>query len=347
MLDNKIINIVGADVGFGTSIGVVLEYNPVTKKAQWIGEQVIPSRAKQGRNLTSDVFGELKNNYKVGNLEFTVDRKLDGEGVTNRKEYHFSPVQCVLMQHLLQKLQLTNDNLKVVSGMPISLYYGNDNKKNEAVVQRKIDVLKATEVIPLYSNTPIKLKDVDVISEGLGAYLDTILNDNGDIVGDVDDDDAVTVVDIGAGTTDIITFYELTKIDSTRTASSDIGVSDIIKEVRHILARDWNVENETDFRINKLLFERTYRTNGYDFSSDDISRILIEAIPKVYYKLEAFIRETLSQTNDIARILIVGGGADIYGNEICKQYRQAMKIENPQLANAKGFAKYGLHLIKG
>ena len=346
MNKNNIIRIVGGDVGFGTSVGAVLEFNTITKKAQWIGEQVLASRAKQGVNLREDMFNPLNNNYSVNDLQFTVDPSLDGEGVDNRQDYHFSAIQCVLMQHLLQNLQLSADeDLHIVSGMPISLYY-NNNQRNETAIARKIDVLKNTEVVPLYNARPITLKNIQMMSEGVGAYLNLILTDQGDLISGAEDE-TVGIIDIGDGTTDITVISNLTVIDHSRTASAEIGVSDMTREIRLILEKEHGINGESDYRIKRMIHLRTYRANGHEYSIDEINAILLKAMTNVYFKLDAFIRRVFTKSVDLDRILIVGGGAAIFGDKIKEVYPQSMVIDKPQLANAYGFAKYGLHQLKG
>lgn len=341
--NNEVVRIVGADVGFGTGIGVVLEYNPVTKKSIWLGKRIISSRARQGSNLTGDILNSLNNTYRIGNLDYTVDEKNDGEGVDDRKEYHFSAIQCVLMQHLLQNLQLKNsDNLHIISGMPISLFYATNNKRSDEMIGRKEENLKKTAVTPLYNAEPIILNNLSVLAEGVGAYLDFILDDKGEFVSG-SEEEVVAVIDIGDGTTDIVTIRDVTVVDFNRTASQNIGVSDVKNEVRKILERDYGIRDETDFRINKMLYDRTYRVNGQDFSQEQIISILTESISNVLARLTAFVKKTLSRSGDIDRILVVGGGATIFGPEIRALFPQAVNIDEPQLANARGFAKLGLY----
>ena len=341
--NNEVVRIVGADVGFGTGIGVVLEYNPVTKKSIWLGKRIISSRARQGSNLTGDILNSLNNTYRIGNLDYTVDEKNDGEGVDDRKEYHFSAIQCVLMQHLLQNLQLKNsDNLHIISGMPISLFYATNNKRSDEMIGRKEENLKKTAVTPLYNAEPIMLNNLSVLAEGVGAYLDFILDDKGEFVSG-SEEEVVAVIDIGDGTTDIVTIRDVTVVDFNRTASQNIGVSDVKNEVRRILERDYGIRDETDFRINKMLYDRTYRVNGQDFSQEQIISILTESISNVLARLTAFVKKTLSRSGDIDRILVVGGGATIFGPEIRALFPQAVNIDEPQLANARGFAKLGLY----
>ena len=341
--NNEVVRIVGADVGFGTGIGVVLEYNPVTKKSIWLGKRIISSRARQGSNLTGDILNSLNNTYRIGNLDYTVDEKNDGEGVDDRKEYHFSAIQCVLMQHLLQNLQLKNsDNLHIISGMPISLFYATNNKRSDEMIGRKEENLKKTAVTPLYNAEPIILNNLSVLAEGVGAYLDFILDDKAEFVSG-SEEEVVAVIDIGDGTTDIVTIRDVTVVDFNRTASQNIGVSDVKNEVRRILERDYGIRDETDFRINKMLYDRTYRVNGQDFSQEQIISILTESISNVLARLTAFVKKTLSRSGDIDRILVVGGGATIFGPEIRALFPQAVNIDEPQLANARGFAKLGLY----
>lgn len=344
--NNKVVRIVGADVGFGTAVGVVIEFDPITKRVQVVGKKTLASRAKQGRNLKEDLFQPLKNGYSVNGMEFTVDPDLEGEGVVNRANYHFSPIQCVLMQHLLQNLQLENsDNLHVVSGLPISLYYSN-HQSNDAMIEKKIETLRNTSVTPLYPAQPISLQNISILPEGVGAYLNHILTDDGQIIAG-EDGKTVAVLDIGDGTSDIVVLSNLTVIDHARTASKDLGVSNMTSAVRAILEKDYGIKNESEYRIKKMLYERVYRARGQDFSRDEIIKILTTAMASVYHQLNEFIGTVLSKDVDIDDILIVGGGAELFGPEIAAQYpTQAKLMAEPQLANALGFAKFGLYNYK-
>lgn len=351
-MSNKI-QVIGLDAGFASTVGVVYQFDPTKREGDLVGiatkvaSRVIPSRVAQGANQTGNVLGEeVRNSYAVGDLTFTVDPELRNESTQNLLQYHFSPVQCVLNQHLMQLLQINPaEQIHVVSGMPIGLYY-KDNHIDNDNVQKKINTLLSTEVKPLYSGEMIRPNSIQIKAEGVGVYLDSIINDQG-IMDMSAEHKRVTIIDIGGKTTDISTISRISAIDYSRTGSTDIGVLDVLAEIKKELAAR-GINEQYEYRLEQMLHNRTYSYRGQVMPSEEVLSILDKAIKTVAYRLNNYVASLLGDAGDVDEILIAGGGGAVFGQELVNYFgaNRTKVINDPQYANANGFAKYQLFNLR-
>lgn len=349
---SNLIYVMGTDAGFASTVGVLYVFDKNKREgdlvgvATKLGSRVIASRVAQGANQTGNVLGEeLRNSYAVDGLNFTVDSELRNE-TTQNSTYHFSPVQCVLNQHIMQLLKVDpNAELSVVSGMPIAMYYKN-NAINEENVQRKINTLLSTEVKPLYQGEMIRPQTVQIKAEGVGAYLDTIIDEQGRM-DMTSSKKRVAIIDIGGRTVDITVLSRISIVDYARTGSATIGVLDVLNEIRKELASR-GIEEPYDYRLEQMLHTRQYTYKGKELETDEVLEILDKAIKTVSYRLNNYIISLLGDAGDVDEILIVGGGGAVFGYDLVNLFgeHRTKVIENPQFANANGFAKYQLYSLR-
>lgn len=350
-MTNKVY-VMGSDVGFATSAAVIYVFEPNKREDDLVGvvtklgSRVIPSRVAQGANQTGNVLGEsLNNSYAVDGLHFTVDPELRNE-TTQNALYHFSPVQCVLNQHVMQLLKADpKSELHVVTGMPIAMYYKN-NEINEENVQRKINTLLSTSVTPLYQADPIRPNTIQVKAEGVGAYLNMIIDEQGRMDMSLGKE-RVAIIDIGGRTVDISVISRISVVDFSRTGSASIGVLDVLNEIRKELA-ERGIEEQYDYRLEQMLHTHEYTHKGEKMPSDDVLKILDKAIKTVAYRLHNYISSLLGDAGDVDKILIAGGGGAVFGDELVNLFgaKRTKVVEDPQFANANGFAKYQLYCLR-
>lgn len=342
---------VGIDAGFASTVGVVYSFDPKKRDgdlvgvATKLGARVIPSRLTQGANQSTSVLDEnLHSTYEVNGLFFTVDPELPNESTRNPKLYHFAEPQCVLNQHMMQLLQLSGKkNVRLATGLPISLYYRN-NDINTDNTKRKINALMSTVVTPKYETEAVRPISVEVRAEGVGAYFDRIIDDQGRL-DHSNKEKRIAIIDVGGETTDIVTISKLSVIDHLRTASANIGVLDVLQEIRKGLA-EIGIDEPLEYRLEKMLHEQKYVYKNKELSHNQVLEILSKAIRTVFFRLQNFVTEKLGDANDINHILIVGGGGVVFGDELKEIYEQAEVVDQPQYANASGFAKLGLYNIR-
>lgn len=345
--------VVGADVGFASSVISVYAFDASKREgdlvgvATKLGERVIPSRVAQGDHQSINILNEdLRSTYRVNGLTFTVDPQLINESTRNPLTYHYSPIQCVLNQHLLQLMQLGQyDDIRMVTGLPISLYYKN-NQANEEVIQKKINALLSAQIEPQFDGATIHPSSIEVRSEGVGAYFNYIIDEQGRVSGN-DIEKLVAIIDVGGQTTDVTVISRLTVLDNTRTASANIGVLDVIREIQKELSKLGIVEN-SEHRLEEMLHTRRYVYRGRELPTEQVLDILDTAIKTVNFRLTNFITQTLGEGIDLNKVLVVGGGGVVFGEELRSLFteEQFEIVDKPQYANAQGFAKVGLYNLR-
>lgn len=338
---------IGADIGFGTTAISGFKVNNKNQIASEIFSFVFPSRLKQGANLVQSLdLGNgktIENTYTINGIDYTVDGNLDAESTHNIKDYHYSHMQPILLQHGLQLTELHNEDIHLTSGLPIELYYNQNNQRNNANIEQKIANLTNNLAVPQNAQ-PIKPISINLQPEALGCYFNYIINDKNFSLDKERYKDKLAIIDIGAGTTDIAVVNPNATVDFTRTRSAQIGMLDAIKSIKIQLEKDYGIKETYISRIESMIKDLHYTYRGNRFTNEQIITLLEKAIKPVYLRLKNFVGEVLGSAPDIDRIMVVGGGSFVFAEDIANEYGQLVFIDQkPQLSNARGWAKFQVY----
>jgi len=188
----------------------------------------------------------------------------------------------------------------------------------------------------------VKVNKVTCIPQGIGAYYDIAFNSKGEINDASYFNGRFGIVDVGGKTTD--TFIGNGKeIINESQASIDVGVSRAYKQVSR--------------GIKSILIEQAY------LNDQDSVRYGTEEIIGLKGKCESSFKslsETIftnvmneweGQQNRVDKIIILGGGAKNIGQYLKEQFiyaleREVILFKNPQFANANGYYKLGLYILR-
>lgn len=334
---------VGADIGFGTTAISGFRVNKKNKQVTEVVSAVFPSRLKQGANLVQSlhlVDGQMVDNtYTCNGVDYTVDSSLDAESTHNIKDYHYSHMQPILLQHGLQLAGLHDEEVHLTSGLPIELYYNQNNQRHSENINKKIENLQNNQAIPQNANVIVP-ETITLQPEALGCYFNYIINDKTFQLDQERYNDKLAIVDIGAGTTDIAVVNANATVDFTRTRSAQIGMLDAVKSIKIQLEKDYGIKETYISRIETMIKDLHYTYRGERFTQEQIMVLLEKAIKPVYLRLKNFVGEVLNTAPDIDRIMVVGGGSFVFAEDIANEYGQLVFVdEKPQLSNARGWAK--------
>jgi len=177
----------------------------------------MPSRAARGHKPVVALTGEAAQDcaYTVGDQQFTVVENyalIQAEDPRHMSEpYPVSALNRVLVHHALLRAGLGGQECTIVTGLPIDDFYI-AGAKNADLIDRKMANLTASAIAN--KNPSVRLPTIAnhrVISEGIAAYFDLLLDFDGNEDPEtlkLVSDRALAVIDVGGSTTDIAVIAE-------------------------------------------------------------------------------------------------------------------------------------------
>lgn len=321
--------VVGVDDGFAMTKVVVMQGGKIIKRL------MLPSRARSGIQGTTIIGGPddesgIEARYETDGVTFTVANLPDSESA-RFDEYPFSGMNRAIITHALRVARLGGKKVRIATGLPLSTYYKGD-EPDQAVIDRKISSV-AIPVRPMDDSPVANVESHQVFPEGLAAWIDFFVDHNGKITGNLEE--SIGIIDIGGRTTDIAVVLPGRQIDHARCGSADLGVLNVIEEVAIALKKEHKVTLGAD-KIEPALRTGTVKLWGKDV---DIKPLIDQAVTGVLSAVMREVNRRLGSAVDLDRILLVGGGAYVFA-KVAQQYPNITIPEEPEYANARGFAKY-------
>ncbi len=321
--------VVGIDDGYAMTKVVVFE------NGHQISQLAIPARARSGIHGAT-VIDEIEDEgavalgYETDGVSYTVGDFADSESA-RFDDYPFSGMNRVIVHHALRLAGLGGRQIRIATGLPLSSYY-QGSKTNAEMVARK-DASIRTRVRPVDGSDAAVILDHKVFPEGLAAWIDHAIDEQGGLRANLNE--TVAVIDIGGRTTDIAVVLPGKRIDHARSGSADIGVLNLIEAVGAALHRELGVEVPA-YAIDRALRTRTISVWG---KKKDVGALIDAAAESVMERIYREINRKLGSAIDIDRILLVGGGARVFGT-VAGRYPNIQMAPDPEYANARGFVKY-------
>lgn len=319
--------VVGVDDGFAMTKVVVMRGPKVVKQV------MIPSRARSGLHGTTMIGAgdaDLESRYETDGAAFTVENLGDAESA-RFDDYPFSPMNRAIVAHALRVAGLGGREVQIATGLPLSMYYKGSNI-NSAIVDRKAASL-LKQIRALDDSKMANIVSHKVFPEGLAAWVDYAIDENGAISQNLDE--TIGIIDIGGRTTDIAVVLPGRKIDHAKCGSADLGALNVIEEVAILLKEEFNVAMSAD-KIEPALRSRTIKLWG---NQKDIGHIIDKGALNVLGAISREVSRRLGSGVDLDKILLVGGGAYLF-KQIAGQFPNIEIPAEPEFANARGFAKF-------
>jgi plasmid segregation protein ParM len=203
---------------------------------------------------------------------------------------------------------------QVVCGLPINQYRANKEVLEAIVMSKQIKEFKL-------NNDPRKIiiSDFAIYPEGVGAYYSLNCND-----------DAI-IIDIGGRTTDIA-YIVNGKLKQSSTIT--VGTLNIYKDIADRLNAQYCLD------IDMMFAERILRKGHLEVDGleTDLS-FVVEILKKNFIKINDDL--TMKFPARTEKIILVGGGAELFNKAFKNRYQNAYLAENALFANAIGFRKVG------
>lgn len=321
---------VGVDDGYAETNVVVLDESGGVKL-----QMSIPSRARAGSFATS--VGDFSKNkgvspcYETEGTQFTVGDFKDSE-TARFDNYPFSGMNRAIIMHALRTAGLSENLLNIGTGLPISTYFKNGVVNKSAIDMKKESLKKA--ISALDNSAMPRIKSHQVFPEGLAAFIDYAIDDAGELRINPNEE-TIGIVDIGGRTTDIAVVVPYLTIDHARSGSQDIGVLNLLEALKSAVSEKLNADVPLHL-IDKALRTRKLIAWG---NSHDVGELIDECTKNVFERIVREMDRRFGSAVDITKILLVGGGARVFSN-VSAQYPNIVIPDDPEYANARGFAKY-------
>lgn len=319
--------VVGCDDGFAATDLVVYENGNVRRLK-------IPSRARSGIHGTSVIGtadGQTAPCYKTEGMQFTVGDLPDAD-TADFANYPVSAMNRVIIHHALRLAGLGGKSVRIATGLPLSSYY-RGAVANDEFIQAKRQSLLSVPVEPMDSSETANIVSHEVFPEGLAAWVDYALDDRGQVR--VDLSETVGVIDIGGRTTDIAVVLPGRNIDHARLGSVEIGALNAMDEVRIRILQKYGFELPHG-HIENAIQTGTIKAYGKPV---DVKEIVDPIMESVTQSILNAVNKILGKGIDIDKVLLVGGGAHLFKG-VAAHFPQAVIPDEPEYANARGFAKF-------
>jgi len=290
----------------------------------------------RGVSATSSADGTESGTWVADGQQFSVDEYVAGDTVAT-DDYHWSAMNRVLVNHYLVQCGLSAVDIDLlVVGLPMSQFYTPTGKRSD-VVDKKITSLMRP-VIPVgETKQPARIKEVKVVPQGRSALFDHVVG--WDLKAKGRFQERTAIIDIGGRTTDLAYILNGQKNDVLNSGSIQIGVLDVLGHVNTGLMDHFDRPSKFPPQLlNRALRERRVDMNG---ARHDVSDIVDAAIELVVSRLIGEIRATIKDADIADEIIIVGGGAAVFGSALRKSYPGALIPDDPSWANVRGFWKIG------
>lgn len=227
----------------------------------------------------------------------------------------------------------------VVTGVPTTDYMQDD------VVEQVVKAFKGDHSVNIDGiDLNIRVRKVTVLPQPMGTVIDSMVSDEGELIeGNPIENAVVGVADIGGGTL-LVDLLRKMNMDTTTRLQSPEGAYSLYEAIVRELGSD-GVKISV-YEVERLLKES--KGNKYYWSPDgketlNLSDVIMRERTKFTRETAVTIRSVFKEFDRLAAVLVTGGAANLLVKaEFVQVVPKAVFVENSELANVRGFFKYGL-----
>lgn len=189
----------------------------------------------------------------------------------------------------------------------------------------------------------VNVKDVLILPQPLGALYHCMSMSETDERFEFLDEETNLIIDPGFLTFDFLTTSG-SRVVENRSGAHPGGVSKILRSIANSISEKFDIKYDDLSAIDKALTRRKLKVNGKrEDLADHIknTRSVIEGSVN-------YMKNMIGDGSNIDNIILVGGGSDVFKKTIEVFYKnhEIIYIEDPQMANVKGYYQAGLDYIK-
>ncbi|UYB50144.1 plasmid segregation protein ParM (plasmid) [Lysinibacillus capsici] len=264
-----------------------------------------------------------------------------GFGLARYTSREFQLLADFALAELAREYEESKSNLvvNVVTGLPTGDF---SNKKiTEAVAK----VLKGAHIVTIDGEqVAVTVNKLWILPQPLGTVLDYISDESGTVVNHELDEANIGIVDVGGGTLLIDALKKMNLVEDKRDQLSR-GSYTLYKSILKQLREDDHTLDE--YELEQII--RNASDDKYLWSPDGIQKIdigyAIKEQSKLYTRsVTSAVKATYKGFGRMQKILVTGGTANLLDDEeFKKDISIAQIVEESELANVRGFYKYGLN----
>ena len=274
--------------------------------------------------------------YETENQRFTVDENLHDVETARFDGYPLSAMNRAIVNHAIRTAAVSHPALlerplHLATGLPIRAFYSNGKPNKDYIGQKKEALLKPIRSL---DGSPMPLiARHEVFSEGLAAWIDWAVDENLHLREDALEM-RVGIIDVGGRTTDVAVVLPGRQIDHARSGSSEVGAHNVMETMKNELLKKFGTQ-VTQQQAEKAMSGKVKMWG----KMEDVQDLAERAIEETSEMILRDINRRLGGGSDLDIVLLVGGGAHLFGN-LGKVFRNIQIPHSPAYANARGFAKY-------
>lgn len=342
---------IGQDDGHDT-IKTCFGYDAATGKYSYGYHK---SKASAGIQQVMSVGSQHSSAYETEGQQFTV---AGGQALlktidTRMVSYPTSDLNRVLVNHALTDVGLGDQEIYLVTGMPVDQYY-KESAPNTELIERKMESL-SKPVTRIGAGTPMaKIVRQKVVSEAIAAFYDALLNHDGsynEAIKQIIGRRPVAVMDFGGKTLDLAVVIENVRgVYGERSGTADIGVLALMTKIAARIKSQFNLSNDPPASY----VEEAMRTKQYEFFGEmhDVSEIVETACREYLADAQNFFVSKVGDGSDLGAVIFVGGGAALIrsalGDDAFADVFRGKRIiaDDPEYANARGMWKFANFIVR-
>ncbi|NPU90213.1 MAG: ParM/StbA family protein [Fervidobacterium sp.] len=245
--------------------------------------------------------------------------------VVQRREdrnWIITPEYYRLFLSALKELGVSGDAI-VVTGLPIAYY--DDKEKLAQLVHREHK----------YDDIVVNVVNTRVIPQPFGAVLNMALDFDGNISDASIATGTIGVIDCGGKTTNMLVVSKMSEI-ARKTSSVNIGGWDTVRNVRIMLMDKFPELDVRDHEIASIIINKSVKVFGKEY---DLSSEIDTIIAPYAYQIADTATQLWGNGAELDAIIIVGGGAYMYGNILQQAFVHAHCSNDPVYENVMGYYK--------
>ncbi len=221
--------------------------------------------------------------------------------------------------------------VNVATGLPVA------HMGDKATLQKMLT--DEHRVRTQYTNGVYRIEHVAIAPQPYGTLFYNTLDEYGTLVDDNLSRATVLIVDVGRFTTNVITVDRMAYLErASDSINSGVGVIESHLGKHLEKAYGWT-DPRPDF-IQNIILSPDHR-NRIDGQPVDFSDVVGGGIADLSEQVIGLVGELVGQAREVDYLIMTGGGSIILEDAIKERYPRAYLTENPVMANAIGFARYG------